>query len=88
MDGQGTVRLATRSEEAAVVLVVEDSGPGIPVEVMPRLFEPFFTTREPGQGTGLGLAVSLHLAEGMGGRLVAENAPGGGARFSVHLSRV
>ncbi len=88
MDGQGTVRLSTRGEEGSVVLEVEDTGPGIAAEVMPRLFEPFFTTREPGQGTGLGLAVSLHLAEGMGGRLVARNAPEGGARFSVHLARV
>lgn len=85
MGGQGVVRLSTRSEEGDVLLVVEDTGPGIPAEVMPHLFEPFFTTKAPGQGTGLGLAVSLHLTEGMGGRLTAENAPGGGARFSVRL---
>ncbi|MFL5356797.1 sensor histidine kinase [Archangium sp.] len=85
MEGQGEVRLSTRGEGGDMLLVVEDTGPGIPAEVMPRLFEPFFTTKEPGQGTGLGLAVSLHLAEGMGGRLTAENAPGGGARFSVRL---
>jgi signal transduction histidine kinase len=87
MGGEGSVRVSTRREGEVVRLAVEDSGPGIPPEVMPRLFEPFFTTKE-GKGTGLGLAVSLHLAQGMGGRLTAENLPGGGACFSVHLPAV
>lgn len=85
MGGEGSVRVSTRREGEEVCLSVEDSGPGIPPEVMPRLFEPFFTTKEAGKGTGLGLAVSLNLAQGMGGRLGAENMPGGGARFTVHL---
>jgi signal transduction histidine kinase len=85
MGGQGDVRVSTRREGGEVRLEVEDTGPGIPVEVMPRLFEPFFTTKE-GKGTGLGLAVSLHLAQSMGGRLTAANVPGGGARFTLHLS--
>jgi two-component system NtrC family sensor kinase len=84
MGGEGSVRAATWRVGGEVRLAVEDSGPGIPPEVMPRLFEPFFTTKE-GKGTGLGLAVSLHLAQSMGGRLTAENLPGGGARFTVHL---
>ncbi|WP_257459870.1 sensor histidine kinase [Archangium lipolyticum] len=88
MGGEGVVRLSARSGGGDVLLVVEDTGPGIPPEVMPRLFEPFFTTREPGHGTGLGLAVSRHLAEGMGGRLTVENVPEGGARFSVRLPGV
>jgi len=88
MEGRGEVRLTTRSEGGEVLLVVEDQGPGIPERVMPHLFEPFFTTKEPGQGTGLGLAVSRSLAEGMGGRLMAENVPGRGARFSVRLPSV
>jgi two-component system NtrC family sensor kinase len=84
MGGQGSVRVSTRREGTEVKLAVEDTGPGIPPEVMPRLFEPFFTTKE-GKGTGLGLAVSLHLTQSMGGRLTAENVPGAGARFTVHL---
>jgi signal transduction histidine kinase len=87
MGGQGAVRLSSGREGSQVRLVVEDTGPGIPPEVMPRLFEPFFTTKE-GKGTGLGLAVSLHLAQSMGGRLTAENVSGGGARFIVHLTAV
>jgi signal transduction histidine kinase len=84
MRGEGQVRVSTRSEGGEARLTVEDTGPGIPLEVMPRLFEPFFTTKE-GKGTGLGLAVSLHLTQSMGGRLTAENVPSGGARFTVHL---
>ncbi|MDY7228460.1 sensor histidine kinase [Hyalangium rubrum] len=84
MKGQGRVRVSTRREGSEALLAVEDTGPGIPPEVMPRLFEPFFTTKE-GKGTGLGLAVSLHLTQSMGGRLTAENVQGSGARFTLHL---
>ncbi|WP_225410985.1 sensor histidine kinase [Stigmatella hybrida] len=85
MGGQGAVRVSTGREANEVWLMVEDTGPGLTAEVMARLFEPFFTTKE-GKGTGLGLAVSLHLAQGMGGKLTAENAPGGGARFTLRLT--
>ena len=81
------MRVSTRREQDEIRLEVQDTGTGIPPEVMPRLFEPFFTTKE-GKGTGLGLAVSLHLAQSMGGRLTAENVPKGGARFTVHLSAI
>ncbi|MCP3143995.1 sensor histidine kinase [Pyxidicoccus xibeiensis] len=84
MGGQGRVHVTSRREGDEAWLVVEDAGPGIPPEVMERLFEPFFTTKGR-QGTGLGLAVSLRLAQVMGGRLLAENAPAGGARFTVSL---
>lgn len=86
MEGRGVVRLVCRKQGAEALLAVEDTGPGIAREVMPHLFEPFFTTRQAGQGTGLGLAVSLHLAEAMQGRLRAENRPEGGARFCLHLA--
>lgn len=84
MGGQGAVRVSSRREEDEARLVVEDGGTGIPADVMPRLFEPFFTTKGRG-GTGLGLAVSQRLVQVMGGRLEAENIPGGGARFTVSL---
>ncbi len=84
MGGQGGVRVITRQAAGEVCLHVEDGGKGIPEDIMPRLFEPFFTTKGR-DGTGLGLAVSQRLAQVMGGRLEAENVPGGGARFTVRL---
>lgn len=64
------------------VVEVRDTGPGIPAEVFPRLFEPFYTTKP--QGTGLGLAISADIVRGMGGELTARNGPEG-AIFRVSL---
>lgn len=88
-EGQVTVRVEDRGMTCRIV--VEDNGRGIPTDVMPHIFEPFFTTKATGQGTGLGLPVSLGIVEQHGGTLVAENrakAEGGGARFIVELSVV
>ncbi|HEV2291845.1 MAG TPA: ATP-binding protein, partial [Gemmatimonadales bacterium] len=71
----------------ALEIVVSDTGPGIPPDVFPRLYEPFFTTKAPGEGTGLGLSVSLGIVEHHGGTIRAENARDGGARFVVTLPR-
>ena len=62
-----------------------DNGPGIPPEVMAHLFEPFVTTKKPGKGTGLGLAVCDRIVREYGGRIWAQNNPGGGATFTVEL---
>ena len=72
------------------VLVVEDTGGGIPVDVMPKLFEPFFTTKEQGKGTGLGLSTAYGIVKQSGGFLFADNVKGSGgrtigARFSVYF---
>ncbi len=85
--GAGPPRIEIRlaAEDGAVRLTVADSGPGIPPEVLPRIFEPFFTTKPVGQGTGLGLAICYRIVEAQGGRIWAESAPGGGARFVVTL---
>ncbi len=85
MDGSGEIRVGARQLGGRVEIHVEDQGRGIPESVLPRLFEPFFTTRAAGKGTGLGLAVSQHLAQGIGGALYAENRPEGGARFVLEL---
>lgn len=70
-----------------VVIVVEDTGPGISPEVMPRVFEPFFTAKRTGKGTGLGLSVCQGIVELHGGSIRAENreAPAQGARFVVTM---
>jgi two-component system NtrC family sensor kinase len=66
---------------------VRDNGAGVPEQVRPRLFEPFFTTRGAGEGTGLGLAISQGLAEGMDGtlELLADVADESGAAFRLQL---
>lgn len=71
-----------------VVIEVTDNGPGIAAEHLETIFDPFFTTKEPGRGTGLGLSICARLIEGMGGRIQASNAPGGGARFTIRLPGV
>jgi CheY-like chemotaxis protein len=64
---------------------VDDSGDGVPPNLVPYLFTPFFTTKDPGQGTGLGLSLSYGIVESHGGRLAYEQAPEGGARFTLAL---
>jgi two-component system, NtrC family, sensor kinase len=68
-----------------VEITVTDNGPGVPDELIHQVFEPFVTTKEPGKGTGLGLAVCARLVEGMGGSIHADNAAAGGAVFRVVL---
>ncbi len=83
----GTVRLRSGSDPRSCWLEVVDDGPGIPGEVLPRMFDPFFTTRGPGQGSGLGLSVAQAIVLQHGGSLDAENLrpPAHGARFLVTL---
>jgi len=82
----GAVTLTVAPEGQGIRMQVEDDGPGIPNEHFARLFEPFFTTRGIGEGTGLGLSVSLGIIEQHGGVLRAENrVPESGARFIVWL---
>jgi two-component system C4-dicarboxylate transport sensor histidine kinase DctB len=66
-----------------VSVTVRDNGPGI--EDLDALFEPFYTTKQPGDGVGLGLAISSGIVNDLGGRLTARNAPSGGAVFEVVL---
>jgi two-component system, OmpR family, sensor kinase len=83
--GRVVVTIARRDHE--VVLVVEDSGPGIPVEALPHIFERFYRAdpaRQTG-GAGLGLAIATEVARAHGGRLVATNRSVGGARFEAQL---
>ena len=81
----GRVRVRARVNSNRLEIVVEDNGPGIAPDDFSRLFEPFFTTKPPGVGTGLGLAVSRGIVEVHQGTLMAENIPGGGARFTLAL---
>ncbi len=68
-----------------VVLMVEDTGTGIPAGVLERIFYPFFTTKEPGKGTGLGLSTVRSIARSHGGFINAYSEPGKGAAFKVYV---
>ena len=76
---------AEARSDGCVCLSVSDTGCGMPEDVLNRLFEPFFTTKCAGEGLGLGLAISRDIVRDFGGDLLAENRPGGGARFIIVL---
>jgi PAS domain S-box-containing protein len=85
MPNGGVVKVDVRRDGNEVVIDVTDEGPGVPPELVSRIFEPFFTTRRGRGGTGLGLPVSLGIAESHGGTLTVATLPGHGATFSVRL---
>jgi signal transduction histidine kinase/CheY-like chemotaxis protein len=72
-------------DDGRVVVEISDTGPGVPAPLKGRIFEPFFTTKPVGQGTGLGLFVCHGVIAGIGGEIVVEDAPGGGALFRIVL---
>ncbi len=84
--GGGTIEVGTRlSENGRAVLEVRDDGPGIPEPLRDRIFDPFFSTKEVGQGTGLGLSLVYGIVESHGGTISVESEPGRGTRFRVEL---
>nr|WP_254668062.1 ATP-binding protein [Variovorax boronicumulans] len=80
-----TLRIEARPQEGRVILRVSDTGPGIQSDILPRLFEPFVTSKPAGTGLGLGLVISAQLVRAMDGTLRAANQPAGGASFVVDL---
>jgi two-component system NtrC family sensor kinase len=85
--GPRRITIASRFDGAAdaVCITVADNGPGIPAHLRARVFEPYFTTKPIGMGTGVGLAVSLGVVEAHGGTIVVESSPHGGASFVISL---
>jgi PAS domain S-box-containing protein len=87
MGGKGnlTVTTTTLHEKGCIRIQISDSGPGIPADVLPSIFEPFYTTKEEGKGTGLGLSLAYSIVERHGGRISAKNNPDQGATFVIDL---
>jgi signal transduction histidine kinase len=83
----GRVQVTGRGDEDALELAVRDNGGGIPAEVQARLFTPFFTTKGPGRGMGLGLTIVRRVVQSLGGTVAVSSAPGAGAEFVVRLPR-
>jgi signal transduction histidine kinase len=87
-DEGGEVRVRGRGQGSAVFISVSDNGPGIRGEDRARLFTPFFTTKGPGKGTGLGLTIAYRVVQSLGGTLEVNSQPGGGAEFVMRVPRV
>ncbi len=86
--GVGTLRIEAHTKGTLVEISVADDGPGIAAEVRDRLFEPFVTTKDVGEGTGLGLAVCRGIVEGAGGEIFVDPDTSTGARFVLRLPAV
>ena len=85
MPNGGTVSVEVRRDGDLAIVTVTDDGPGIEPALAERIFEPFFTTKRLTGGTGLGLSVSLGIAEAHGGRLTVASEPAAGATFTLCL---
>jgi signal transduction histidine kinase len=83
MPGGGTLTVRTRQAEGGVALSVADTGGGMPPEVLARIFEPFYTTKE--RGTGLGLAYARRVVAEHGGTIQCDSTPGRGTTFTLQL---
>lgn len=87
MEHQGNLSLSTRldASKKQVVVIIKDTGPGIPEDVLLKIFDPFFTTKDQGKGTGLGLSLAYRIVQDHGGKLSAESKVGEGAEFIIEL---
>ncbi|HOU37518.1 MAG TPA: ATP-binding protein [Treponemataceae bacterium] len=83
MEGGGIARLATRFDDETIRITVEDTGTGIPDEVLNKIFEPYFTTKI--DGTGLGLTMVYKVVKGHGGDITVQSRPSLGTRFTIQL---
>ena len=81
----GWLSVLSRTNDGHAVVEVSDTGVGIPVEHLARIYDPFFTTKPEGRGTGLGLSVTYGIVQEHGGTLVCESAPDQGTRFRLTL---
>ena len=82
---RGTIRIVTRVDDEEVSIEVADDGPGIPPELLDRIYEPFFTTKEIGQGSGQGLAIARTTMEHHHGSIECASVPGSGTKFTLRI---
>ncbi len=82
---RGTLRIRIEKREKSVSVIFQDDGPGISPDILPNIFDPFYTTKRPGRGTGLGLSISKAILREHNGNVEAASGPGGGAVFTVTL---
>ena len=82
---EGRLAITSRVSGGVMTIRFEDNGPGIAAQDLDKIFDPFYTTKEPGKGTGLGLSVSYRILEELGGRIRAESSPGKGTAIAVDI---
>jgi len=82
-----TVSVSTKKQGDKIELEVKDNGNGIPQDVLAKIFQPFFTTKPAGQGTGLGLSLSYDIIKAHGGELKVETTSGKGTTFIIQLNK-
>src|SRR6185312_9412629 len=82
------ITIETRGDAKSVEVKIADNGPGIPADVLPRIWDPFFTTKDVGEGTGLGLSIVHELVERHGGSIECDTKVGDGTTFTVRLPRL
>ena len=83
----GKVIVSTKNLGHEIEITVSDNGPGIPDDIQDKIFQPFFTTKPTGQGTGLGLSLSYDIIKAHGGELSVKSNPGEGTAFTIKLPR-
>lgn len=83
--GAGVVEIATLEGDGMGIVQVSDNGCGIPPEQLAQIWNPFFTTKTPGRGLGLGLAITYSIVQRQGGQILVESQPGKGSIFTVRL---
>ena len=86
-DSDGSVTVTTARETDCVLIEVADNGPGIPADLLPKIFDPFVSTKRAGKGYGLGLAICAALAEALGASLTVESKEGEGSKFRLWIPR-
>jgi signal transduction histidine kinase len=80
-----TVWVRTKRENSKILISVRDNGPGIPSNILDKIFQPFFTTKPAGQGTGLGLSLAYDIVKAHGGEIKVETKEGEGSEFIIQL---
>lgn len=77
--------VSTKTENGQVLISVKDNGSGIPDSIKDKIFQPFFTTKPTGQGTGLGLSLAYDIVKAHGGELIVEIKEGEGTQFKIQI---
>ena len=79
------IKTELHSAEKEIAILIQDTGPGIPRDLLGKVFDPFVTTKKQGEGTGLGLSISYGIIQKLGGRILVVSDEGVGATFKVYM---